>query len=55
MKSKLGLVIGGSGALGKSVVTVFKRNGWRLLNLDITANAEADVNFILDSQKRMQD
>ena len=38
MKSKLGLIIGGSGALGKSVITVFKRNGWRLLNIDFQGN-----------------
>ncbi len=55
MKSKIGLVVGGSGALGKSVVSVFKNNGWRLLNVDLTANTEADFNLILDSQKKMQE
>ena len=38
MKSKVGLIVGGSGALGKSVVSVFKQHGWRLLNLDVRPN-----------------
>jgi NAD(P)-dependent dehydrogenase (short-subunit alcohol dehydrogenase family) len=48
MKSKVGLIVGGSGALGKNVVQVFRRNGWSLLNLDLKANDEANSNFILD-------
>lgn len=55
MKSKLGLIVGGSGALGKSVVTVFKRNGWKLLNIDLAPNTEAHTNLILDSQKRISE
>ena len=55
MKSKLGLIVGGSGALGRSVVTVFKNKGWRLLNIDLAPNTEADLNLLLDSQKRIQD
>ena len=55
MKSKLGLVVGGSGALGKSVVSVFKRRGWTLLNIDLTANTEANSNLILNSEKKIQE
>ncbi len=55
MKSKLGLIVGGSGALGRSVVTVFKSKGWRRLNIDLAPNTEADLNLLLDSQKRIQD
>lgn len=41
------LVIGGSGALGKSVVSVFKKNNpiWRVSNLDFTINSNADENI----------
>ena len=49
MKSKLGLIVGGSGALGRNVVTVFKKHGWRLLNVDIKPNDQADVNITLRS------
>lgn len=55
MKSKLGLIVGGSGALGKSFVSVFKRRGWSLLNIDLQANTEADINLILDSNKKIQE
>jgi len=38
MKSKIGLIVGGSGALGRSVVNSFKLNGWRMLNIDVNPN-----------------
>lgn len=50
MKSKVGLIVGGSGALGSSVVTVFKRHGWKLLNLDVRANEAADVNVQISTE-----
>ena len=55
MKSKLGLIVGGSGALGNSVISVFKRRGWTLLNIDLKANTTADANIIIDSQKKIQE
>lgn len=55
MKSKLGLVIGGSGALGNSVITVFKRHGWRLMNVDLRENQSADSNYTLDPNAKMAD
>ena len=38
MKSKIGLIVGGSGALGNSILTTFKQNGWRMLNVDYRTN-----------------
>jgi NAD(P)-dependent dehydrogenase (short-subunit alcohol dehydrogenase family) len=55
MKSKVGLVVGGSGALGKNVVSVFKRHGWSLLNLDLKTNDEAKSNFIIDPSQNLKD
>ena len=45
MKSKVGLIVGGSGVLGRSVLSSFKKNGWRILNIDINANDQADSNL----------
>ncbi len=45
MKSKVGLIVGGSGALGRSVIHSFKRNGWKMLNIDVVPNDQADSNF----------
>ena len=55
MKSKVGLIVGGSGALGSSVVNVFKKNGWRLLNVDVKANTSVDSNFLIDPNLRLKD
>ncbi len=55
MKSKVGLIVGRSGALGKNVITVFKRHGWSLLNLDLKANEEANSNFIIDPSLKIKD
>jgi len=38
MKSKIGLIVGGSGGLGKNVVESFKKKGWRMLNIDVVSN-----------------
>ncbi|TNV75788.1 hypothetical protein FGO68_gene6037 [Halteria grandinella] len=55
MKSKIGLVVGGSGSLGSQVVSVFKRNGWKILNIDVNQNDKADVNIQLSKEKKIQD
>lgn len=52
---KTGLILGGSGFLGRSVLASFKRNGWRMLNLDVRANEEADGNFLLLPEKRIHE
>jgi dihydropteridine reductase len=43
------LIVGGSGALGRSVVNTFKYGSpsWRVLNIDFKANTEADYNYII--------
>lgn len=55
MKSKVGLIVGGSGALGKNVVQVFRRHGWSLLNLDLQANDECQSNFLIDANVPIKD
>ena len=41
------LIIGGSGALGKSVINTFKKSNplWRVMNLDFKENTQADSNY----------
>ena len=46
---KNSLILGGAGALGKSVVTSFKRGGWRVLNVDLNENGEADKNLKIET------
>ena len=45
---KKSLVIGGAGALGRSVVEVFKNKGWQVVSLDMKNHDRADANVILD-------
>jgi NAD(P)-dependent dehydrogenase (short-subunit alcohol dehydrogenase family) len=52
---KTALILGGAGALGQGVVTSFKRHGWRLLSLDLAENTQADSNFLISGEKRLQD
>lgn len=54
MKSKVGLIVGGSGALGRCVVDSFKRNGWKMLNIDVVNNDKADSNYQLSAQEKLQ-
>lgn len=42
------LVYGGSGALGKAVVTSFKKHGATVHNVDFSVNPEACHNHIVD-------
>jgi dihydropteridine reductase len=45
------LILGGSGALGKSVVNTFKltKPNWNVINLDFIENKNADSNYKLNS------
>lgn len=45
------LILGGSGALGKSVVNTFKSTKpiWNVINLDFSENKNADYNYQLNS------
>ena len=42
------LVVGGSGALGKSVVSAFKKINWNVTNIDVVNNQDADSNLLVD-------
>ena len=44
------LVYGGSGALGKAVVTAFKTFGSVVDSVDFVANAEATNNYLVNSE-----
>jgi len=43
------LVVGGSGQLGRTIITSFKINvpKWNVMNIDFKSNTEADCNFII--------
>ena len=49
---KSSLILGGNGALGKSMVKSFKAKGWKVASLDLHANTEADQNIIIDPQAK---
>ena len=46
--SKKSLILGGSGALGRAMVSVFKNKGWGVISLDMVKNDTADANVLLD-------
>jgi len=48
------LVYGGSGALGRAVVSRFKTSGWHTIAVDFNENLEADRTFQLDSNTPWQ-
>ncbi|KAJ1992549.1 hypothetical protein GGI25_000050 [Coemansia spiralis] len=39
------IVYGGSGALGAVVVSLFKKNAWKVINIDLVSSPEADDNI----------
>ena len=47
------LVVGGSGALGKSVVNAFKKINWQVANIDVIQNDKADINYLIAKDKHM--
>ena len=57
MSKRRGLVIGGNGALGSSVITAFHKN-WEMTSLDFSENKEAHKNIIVnpadDGEKHLQ-
>lgn len=55
MKGKTSLVVGGSGQLGRYVVSAFKRKGWRLISVDLRENGEADGNVVLSPYEKISD
>ena len=53
MKSKLGLIVGGSGALGRAFVHNFRTRGWHILNVDFSKNEDASDNFLLQPNDKI--
>lgn len=51
--SKKSLVLGGSGALGKAMVSIFKNKGWGVMSLDLFKNEAADSNVLLDPNQKI--
>ena len=53
--SKASLIVGGNGALGRSVVTAFKRSGWRVASMDLVSNGDADKNIVIQKDHSLKD
>jgi dihydropteridine reductase len=53
MKAKTSLIVGGSGQLGKHVVSAFKNKGWKLMSVDLKENPEADNNLLLTTDSKI--
>lgn len=55
LRKKTLCVIGGSGQLGQSLVKKFRAGGflrqWKVFNIDLVENPEAQDNFIVDPTK----
>jgi dihydropteridine reductase len=45
--SRVALIFGGHGALGRAIVTSFKAAQWRTINVDVAANADAAHNILI--------
>jgi len=50
---KTSLIVGGSGQLGRHVVSAFKNKGWKLLSVDLRENPDADSNLLLTTDTKM--
>ena len=44
------MIVGGNGTLGKAIVSALKARNWRILNIDLHKNAEADVNVLVENK-----
>jgi D-arabinose 1-dehydrogenase-like Zn-dependent alcohol dehydrogenase len=53
-KMRSSLILGGSGVLGRHMVSVFKSGGCKVVSMDIAPNSEADVNIHVDSSVPMK-
>ena len=45
--SKSSLILGGSGSLGRAMVSSFRAGGWSVVNMDLTENQEANTNILV--------
>lgn len=49
------LVIGGNGALGRSVTRIFKQAGWKVVSMDVDKCKYSDSNIIVDATKTIRE
>jgi NAD(P)-dependent dehydrogenase (short-subunit alcohol dehydrogenase family) len=49
------LVIGGNGALGRSVTRMFKQTGWKVISMDVDVCKYSDSNIIVDARKTIRE
>ena len=52
---KTSLILGGNGALGRSLVKTMKQGGWKVVSLDLHTNAEADTNIIFNPELKLKE
>ena len=50
MASRTVLVVGGSGALGRAVVSKFQGAAWNVLCMDVVSNADAQHEILLPAR-----
>jgi nucleoside-diphosphate-sugar epimerase len=53
--TKVSLVLGGQGALGRAIVQNMRQGGWRVVSLDLTANSDATDNVIFNPSQSMKE
>lgn len=51
---KSSLILGGSGALGRHMVTAFKSGGFKVVSMDLGQNSDADINITVDATQPMK-
>jgi dihydropteridine reductase len=47
MTSRIAVIYGGQGALGRAIVNKFKASHWRTVSVDVNANSEATSNVVI--------
>jgi NAD(P)-dependent dehydrogenase (short-subunit alcohol dehydrogenase family) len=53
--TKVSLVLGGQGALGRAIVQTMRQAGWNVVSLDLTANSDATTNVIFNPNLSMKE
>lgn len=53
--TKVSLVLGGQGALGRAIVQTMRQAGWNVVSLDLTANSDATNNVIFNPNLSMKE
>ena len=46
LQTRKSLILGGNGALGRSMVDSFRKGGWKVVSLDITENPAASTSVV---------